>query len=124
MAVGTSRDSAVCINAILVVFVVEALLFWASAGWAKGAQDKVAGAKATFQAKCVMCHGPDGAGSEVGKSMNIPDLRSAAAQKLSNAELAQIISDGKAGMPAFKSSLSEAQIHSLVTYIRSLHQKK
>ena len=27
--------------------------------------------------KCAMCHGPDGAGSEVGKSMNVPDLRSA-----------------------------------------------
>jgi len=124
MAVGTSRDSAVCINAILVVLVVEAILFWASAGWAKGAQDKVAGAKATFQERCVICHGPDGAGSTVGKSMNVPDLRSAAAQKVSDAELAQIISDGKAGMPAFKNSLSEGQIHALVSYIRSLHQKK
>ena len=123
MAVNTSRDSAVCINAILVVLVAEALLFFASAGWAKGAQDKVA-AKTTFQEKCAMCHGPDGAGSQVGKSLNVPDLRSPAAKKLTDAQLAQIISDGKGGMPAFKGSLSEEQIHGLVSYVRSLHQKK
>jgi cytochrome c len=27
---------------------------------------------ATFRAKCAMCHGPDGRGSAVGKSMNVP----------------------------------------------------
>ena len=79
---------------------------------------------ATFRTKCAMCHGPDGAGSEVGKSMNVPDLRSAVVQKLPDAQLAQIIADGKGGMPSFKSSLSEDQIHDLVAHIRSLHQKK
>jgi mono/diheme cytochrome c family protein len=34
------------------------------------------------------------------------------------------MSNGKAGMPAFKGSLSEDQIHDLVTHIRSLHQRK
>lgn len=76
---------------------------------------------ATFRTKCAMCHGQDGGGSEVGKSMNVPDLRSPAVQKLSDVQLAQIISNGKGGMPSFKNSLSEAQIHSLVTYMRSLH---
>jgi cytochrome c6 len=123
MAVSTSRDCAVCINAILVVLAAEALLFLASAGWAKGAQDRVA-AKSTFQTKCAMCHGPDGAGSQVGKSLNVPDLRSPAVQKLPDAQLAQIISDGKGGMPPFKSSLSEEQIHGLVSYIHTLHQRK
>jgi len=56
--------------------------------------------------------------------MNVPDLRSPAVQKLPDAQLAQVISDGKGGMPPFKSSLSEDQVHSLVTYIRSLQQKK
>jgi cytochrome c6 len=83
-----------------------------------------AASSATFRTKCAMCHGQDGAGSEVGKSMNVPDLRSQAVQKLPDAELAQIISDGKGGMPSFKSSLSDAQIHSMVAYIHSLHQKK
>jgi cytochrome c6 len=83
-----------------------------------------AASSATFRTKCAMCHGQDGAGTEVGKSMNVPDLRSQAVQKLSDAELAQIISNGKSGMPSFKNSLSDAQIHSLVAYIHLLHQKK
>src|SRR5260370_35624338 len=78
----------------------------------------------TFRTKCAMCHGPDGAGSAVGKSMNVPDLRSSVVQNKADAELAQIISNGKGGMPAFKSSLSDDQIHALLTYVRSLQQKK
>ena len=83
-----------------------------------------AAANATFRTKCAMCHGPDGAGSAVGKSMNVPDLRSPVVQNKADGELAQIIANGKGGMPAFKSSLSDDQIHALLTYVRSLHQKK
>jgi cytochrome c6 len=79
---------------------------------------------ATFRTKCAMCHGPNGSGSEVGKSMNVPDLRSPVVQKLPDAELAQVIANGKGGMPSFKNSLSEEQIHALVVHIRSLRQKK
>ena len=83
-----------------------------------------AASSATFRTKCAMCHGQDGGGSEVGKSMNVPDLRSPVVQKLPDAQLAQIISDGKGGMPSFKASLSEDQVHSLVAHIRSLHGEK
>ena len=123
MAVRKNRDSLVCTFAILFVVVAEIILFSASTVRASRGEDSAA-AKATFQAKCAMCHGPDGAGSEVGKSMNVPDLRSPTVQKVPDAGLVQIISDGKGGMPSFKSSLSEAQIHTLVSYIRSLRQRK
>ncbi len=83
-----------------------------------------AASSATFRTKCAMCHGQDGSGSEVGKSMNVPDLRSAVVQKLPDAQLAQIIADGKGGMPSFKNSLSEDQVHSLVAHVRSLRGKK
>jgi mono/diheme cytochrome c family protein len=76
---------------------------------------------ATFRTKCAMCHGPDGRGSVVGMRMNVPDLRSPSVQTLPDAQLDQIVSDGKGAMPSFKNSLSEEQIHGLVTYIRSLH---
>ena len=82
-----------------------------------------AATSATFRTKCAMCHGQDGGGSEVGKSMKVPDLRSPAVQKLSDSELAQAIANGKGGMPQFKNSPSEDQIQALVTYIRSLHPK-
>ncbi len=56
--------------------------------------------------------------------MNVPDPRSPAVQKLPDAELAQVIANGKGGMPSFKNLLGEDQIHTMVSYVRSLHQKK
>jgi mono/diheme cytochrome c family protein len=110
-------------SAILLVLFVGLTFFVASIVRAAPGPDSAA-SSATFRTKCAMCHGPDGSGSAVGRSMNVPDLRSPVVQKLPDAQLAQIISDGKGGMPSFKSSLSEDQIHSLVAYVRWLHQKK
>src|ERR1700731_511101 len=118
-----TRHYVICTTTTLTALVIGPTLFPVSIVRAKGGQGSAA-SSATFRTKCAMCHGQDGAGSDVGKSMNIPDLRSLAVQKVPDAELAQIISNGKAGMPPFKSSLSEDQIHGLVRYVRSLGRKK
>ncbi len=118
-----TRHYVICTTTTLTALVIGLTLFPVSIARAKGGQDSAA-SSATFRTKCAMCHGQDGAGSDVGKTMNVPDLRSQAVQKLPDAELAQVISNGKAGMPPFKSSLSEDQIHGLVIYIRSLAAKK
>jgi mono/diheme cytochrome c family protein len=110
-------------SAILVLLFTGLTLFVVSIVRADADPDGAVG-KVIFRTKCAMCHGPDGGGSEVGKSMNVPDLRSTVVQKLPDARLAQVIAKGKGGMPSFKSSLSEDQIHSLVAHIRSLRQKK
>src|SRR5216684_5549568 len=110
-------------STILLVLFVGLTLFVVSIVRASPGPDSAAGS-VTFRTKCVMCHGQDGGGSEVGKSMNVPDLRAQAVQKLPDAELAQIISNGKAGMPSFKNSLSRDQIHGVVTHIRSLAAKR
>jgi len=110
-------------SAILLVFFVGLTFLVVSIVRADRGPDSAA-SSATFRTKCAMCHGPDGSGSAVGKSMNVPDLRSPAVQNLPDAQLAQIISDGKGGMPPFKSSLSADQVHSLVAYIHSLRGKK
>jgi len=110
-------------SAILLVFFVGLTFFVVSIVRADRGPDSAA-SSATFRTKCAMCHGPDGSGSAVGKTMNVPDLRSPAVQNLPDAQLAQIISDGKGGMPPFKSSLSADQVHSLVAYIHSLRGKK
>jgi mono/diheme cytochrome c family protein len=109
--------------AILLVLFTGLTLFVVSKVQANPGPDSAA-SSATFRTKCAMCHGPDGGGSAVGKSMNVPDLRSPEVQKVPDAQLAQIISDGKGGMPSFKGSLSEDQVHSLVAYVRSLRGKK
>jgi cytochrome c6 len=110
-------------STILLVLFAGLTLFVVSIVRADPGPDNAA-STATFRTKCAMCHGQDGGGSEVGKSMNVPDLRSPAVQKLPDAEVAKVISDGKGGMPPFKNSLSEDQIHALVTHIRSLGRKK
>jgi cytochrome c6 len=110
-------------SVFLLMLFVGLTLFVSSIARANPRPDSTA-STATFRTKCAMCHGQDGGGSEIGKSMNVPDLRSPVVQKLSDTQLAQVISDGKGGMPSFKSSLSEDQIHGLVTHVRSLHPKK
>jgi mono/diheme cytochrome c family protein len=118
-----SQQHLIFASSMLLVLFVGLTLFVVSIVQAASGLDSAA-SSAMFGTKCAMCHGQDGGGSEVGKSMNVPDLRSPAAQKLPDAELAQIIANGKGGMPSFKNSLSDEQIHALVTHIRSLHQKK
>jgi cytochrome c6 len=73
--------------------------------------------KATFSAKCAVCHGADGAG----KVKGTPDLRSAEVQKKSDADLASFIAEG-GGKPthAFaKKGLTDEQIKDVVAYIRT-----
>jgi mono/diheme cytochrome c family protein len=121
MARDKSEHHVMFASIILLVIFVGLTLFAVSIVRAYPVPDGAA-SSATFRTKCAMCHGADRSGSEVGKSMNVPDLRSPVVQKLPDAELAQV--NGKGGMPSFKNSLSEDQIHSLVAQIRSLHQKK
>jgi mono/diheme cytochrome c family protein len=77
-----------------------------------------------FKAKCAMCHGPDGAGkTTMGQALKIPDLHSEDVQKLSDAELTQIVAKGKNKMPAYEAKLSKEQIAQLVGFIRELAKK-
>ncbi len=69
---------------------------------------------ALFQSKCKMCHGADGKGSPVGKQMGAPDLT---AVKLSSADAAKVIADGKNKMTGFKGKLSDADIKGLADYV-------
>ena len=120
---GKKIHAVICRSTILTGLVATLMLLPTSVVRANPMPDSAA-TSATFRTKCAMCHGQDGGGSEVGKSMNVPDLRSPVVQKLPDAQLTQIISDGKGGMPPFKNSLSEDQIHDLVAYIHSLRAKK
>ena len=117
------RSHGISASPILAAFLALPSLLPASIVRADNGEDSAASA-ATFKSKCAICHGPDGGGSSVGKTMNVPDLRSEAVQKRSDADLAQVISDGKGGMPSYKNSLSADPIQSLVKYIRTLAPKK
>jgi mono/diheme cytochrome c family protein len=72
-------------------------------------------AGALYKSKCAMCHGADGA-KAAGH-----DLSSAAVQKQSDADLAAVITDGKAPkMPKYGDKLKPEEIKGLVAYIRTL----
>ena len=73
-----------------------------------------------FKTNCALCHGADGAGTELGKRFKVKDLRSKEVQDKSTVDLAQIIHDGKDNMPPFGKRLDENQIQSLIGYIRHL----
>jgi mono/diheme cytochrome c family protein len=81
----------------------------------------LADAGADFKAKCAMCHGPDGKGqTTMGKNMNIRDLGSAEVQAQSDADLTNIVTNGKGKMPKYDGKLTKDQISDLVKYIRTL----
>ncbi len=82
-------------------------------------------AAATFKTKCAICHSPDGSGSgPTGKALGVPDLRSDVVQKLSDAELLGVVTNGKNNkMPSYKDKLSADQIKDLVSVIRDLGKK-
>lgn len=73
----------------------------------------------TYKAKCAMCHGADGAGA-MAKKMGSHDLNSADVQKMSDADLTTVISNGKGKMTGFKGKLTDAQISDVVKYVRTL----
>jgi mono/diheme cytochrome c family protein len=75
----------------------------------------------TFKAKCAGCHGPDGKGNTpAGKAVGVHDFASSEVQKMSDADLAGIISMGKNKMPAYAKTLKDTEITALVSYVRSL----
>jgi cytochrome c6 len=85
---------------------------------------KADSAEATYKAKCQMCHGPDGKGeTPTGKAMKVKDFGGEDVQKMSDADLAATISNGKGKMPAYK-TFTPDQVKELVAYVRSLGKKK
>jgi cytochrome c6 len=81
--------------------------------------------KMTFEANCSVCHGEDGSGdTPIGMSLEIPDLRSDEVQKLSDAELIAIVTNGKDPMPSFKGKLTADEIKGVIAYVRTFAKKK
>ena len=103
------------------VAILSLTLSLASLAAAKTGKASENEAASAFKLQCSSCHGANGAGdTSVGKTLKAADLRSPEVQKQSDAELAQIISEGKGNMPSFKDSLNPDQIRALVAYTRKL----
>ena len=114
----------VLVTSVLTVTLVWLLVGSATVAVAASASGNDPG-QSTFEVHCATCHAPNGSGdSVVGKSMKIPDLRSPAVQSQPDAQLADVIANGKGPMPGFKSSLSNDEIDALVKHVHQLAEKK
>jgi len=114
----------VLVTSVLTVTLVWLLVGSATVAVAASASGNDPGAS-TFEEHCATCHAPNGSGDTVvGKSMKIPDLRSPAVQSQPDAQLADLIANGKGLMPGFKSNLSKDEIDALVKHVHQLAEKK
>lgn len=95
----------------------------------------VSAGKAIYDNSCIHCHGESGVGSSVMDSfwkMRIPRLNSDYVQKKPDAELRNVILNGKRKMPPamsgspetqHRSKITAEQVPDLVAYIRTLKGK-
>jgi mono/diheme cytochrome c family protein len=114
----------VLVTSVLTVTLVWLLVGSATVAVAASASGNDPG-QTTFEVHCATCHAPNGSGDTVvGKSAKIPDLRSPAVQSQPDAQLAEVIANGKGVMPGFKSSLSKDEIDALVKHVHQLAEKK
>ncbi len=82
--------------------------------------------KSTYNQKCAVCHGVDGAGNTpYGKKNPMRALGSKEVQSLSDDKLLQIIAKGSGGgkMPGYEKALGADTCKQLVGYIRTLAGK-
>ena len=100
---------------ILLSFLLSAFLLMRVA-WAATPDDDGA---AIFKTNCESCHGTDGAGTSAGFSLNVADLRSKDVQGMSNAQLEEIVKNGKENMPAFSGNLADQQIAAVIGHLRT-----
>lgn len=75
-------------------------------------------AAALYKTKCQACHGPDGNGTKVGKTMGAKPFSTVADRP--DKDLIEITTNGKEKMPAYKGKLTEEQIKGLVAYVKTL----
>jgi len=87
-----------------------------------GGQSQAERGRAVYEARCVRCHGADGAGrTRLAEIVEPPDMTDPAWQRQrSNARMMASVSNGRGQMPAFKKKLSRQEIAASIAYVRTL----
>ncbi|HWP03683.1 MAG TPA: c-type cytochrome [Gemmatimonadaceae bacterium] len=93
--------------------------------WLETEQANLVSGSDVYRSKCAACHGPQGRGDgPAGRRLRTPprDLTDASQWTIStDAEIAELIRTGRRGMPAVR-TLTQAQLDSVVAYVRSLRR--
>lgn len=79
----------------------------------EGLAGKTNGAEVYATANCAICHGNDGA-------LGVSGAKNLAVTTLTDAEIEDVITNGKGNMPPYKKQLKPEQIKALVAHIRAL----
>lgn len=92
------------------------------------AQNETASGRKIFNEICANCHKEDGTGGKVtieGKTINPDNLTTDKMKKMADAKYVDYIENGvpDEGMPAFKDKLSDEEIKTVISYIRTELQK-
>jgi cytochrome c6 len=73
--------------------------------------------KAIYVKNCARCHGGNGSPSELGISLDTPDLRQ---EKPSSGRITSVVKNGDGSMPAFGKKLTAKQISAVTSYVKTL----
>ncbi|MET0647442.1 MAG: cytochrome c [Pyrinomonadaceae bacterium] len=89
------------------------------------AASQVERGRAVYEAKCVRCHGADGAGrTRMADIVEPPDMTDPAWQRQrSNARMTGAVANGLGQMPAFKKKLTRQEIAAAIAYVRTLKRQ-
>jgi mono/diheme cytochrome c family protein len=88
------------------------------------AADPVSHGQQIYQARCALCHGAEGKGDGPASAALNPKPRNhtdgAYMSTRTDEDLMAVIHDGKGGMPAWKSVLTEQEMQDVLKYVRTL----
>lgn len=76
-----------------------------------------------YRANCVVCHGAEAEGKDIGGRMT-PSMRSGDVLGKSDEYLYNQIQNGGNGMPPFKYQLTDKEIRNMIAFIRDLQKNE
>jgi mono/diheme cytochrome c family protein len=104
---------------VVVIAVMLSSVIWLGGASAVSSASKLRDAATIYRSECASCHGNDGHVTLKGKFRGAPNLNSTHWQESTSDEhIFNAISNGQKKMPAFGKKLSQAEIESLVAYVR------
>jgi|SRR6266508_3097152 len=118
---GIMRESSLIVSAASVVFLV-ALAAYSPGSPLPGGPQKNPDSNSLFAKNCATCHGKDGKAKTFkakfnhARNLTDPDWQ----VSVTDERLFNSITNGRGHMPAWGKKLSEAEINSLVAYVRQL----
>jgi mono/diheme cytochrome c family protein len=108
--------------AALVAIGTLAFFLFATRNKASSAPSPQASAQDVYLDKCSVCHAKDGSGNTAkGRKLKVKDVRSPDVQKMSEAEMIDIVAKGKGqDMDGYEKDLGKDMVKNVVDYYRSL----